>query len=251
MTNKNLFTLAITGAVISFVLLLLSLPGQSSAIDMSNGIYRLQEGNFNSFSGKATGGGNTITFTSGETAVGLYSGINYKVRAGFQYIYTIIPFSFSISSVSINFGSLNPGEPITRTNNLTVSNGSASGYQVTASENHEIRIFSAGQSIPDTTCDAGTCNETTPAVWTSPLTYGFGYRCDNLSGSDCNTDFSTGTYFKQFTNREKGETPQVVMSSANVGRGRKTQITYKVNVSATQPSGVYQNIIMYIATPTI
>ncbi len=246
-----MFKLSILGATVSLILLILSLAGNVSAFDMSNGIYRIQAGNFNSFSGKATGGSNKLTFTSGQLGVGLYSGTNYKVRAGFQYIYSVIPFSFSISSVSINFGTLTASEPITRTNTLTISNGSASGYQVTASENYELRVLATGQSIPDTTCDGGTCTQTTAAAWANPLTYGFGYRCDNLSGTDCSSDFSTSTFYKQFANLEKGETPQAVMSSINVGRSKQAQITYKVNISATQAAGNYQNVIMYIATPTI
>jgi hypothetical protein len=218
---------------------------------MRNERYILKWGNFNSFAGKSTGSGNTLTFTGGQNAIGLYSGTNYKVRSGFQYIYSIIPFTFSISDIAINFGILNAGEPITRTNNLTVSNGSAFGYQVTAYENNSPRILATGFDIPDTTCDAGTCTETTAAAWSSPLTYGFGYRCDNISGSDCNSDFATSTFYKQFANLEKNETAQVVMSSVNVGRDRETQITYKINISATQPAGQYQNVIYYIATPTI
>ena len=93
--------------------------------------------------------------------------------------------------------------------------------------------------------------QTTAAAWVNPLTYGFGYRCDNVSGSDCSAGFANSDYYKQFANRSKGETPQVVMSSLNVGRSRQGEITYKVNISATQLAGQYQNIIMYIATPTI
>ncbi|HVT00811.1 MAG TPA: hypothetical protein VHE53_01085 [Patescibacteria group bacterium] len=252
--NKAALQKATTiGSAISFLLFLLSFAFQAQAYDMTNNIYKIQAGNFNSFSGKASGSGKNITFTSGQTAVGLYSkvGVNYKVRAGFQYIYSIIPFSFSISSVSINFGSLNPGEPISRTNTLTVSNGSAFGYQVTAAENHELLAPPSGQLIPNTTCDAGTCTNVTASAWTSPLTYGFGYRCDNISGTDCSTDFSNSTFYKQFSNLAHNQTPQVVMSSANVGRGRTTQITYKVNISATQAAGGYQNAIIYVATPSI
>lgn len=238
-------------ALISFVLFVLSLAYEVNAQTMTNGIYIIQAGNLNSFSGKATGGGKTLTFTGGQTAIGLYSGTNYKVRAGFQYIYSVIPFTFSISSIEINFGTLIPGESITRTNNLTVSNGSAFGYQVTSSENNPPRKLSTKEDIPDTTCDSGNCTETTAATWANPLTYGFGYRCDNLLSTDCASDFSTSTYYKQFANLEKLETPQIVMSSANVGRNKQAQITYKVNISGTQPAGQYQNMIRYIATPSI
>lgn len=254
--HHSSFIIPSTGAMISSILFLYSLLGnfpvhRADAQIMQNSSYILKWGNFNSFAGKASSATRNLTFTGGQNAIGLYTGTNYKVRSGFQYIYTIIPFSFSISNVVVNFGLLVPGEPLTRTTRLTVSNGSSYGYQVTTQENNALRVLSTGQDIPDTTCDAGICTETTAAAWTSPLTYGFGYRCDNVTGTDCNTDFATGTFYKQFANTEKSETPQSVMSGTTVSSSRQADVTYKLNVSATQPAGLYQNVIMYIATPTI
>ncbi len=221
--------------------------GSSYAQTMSNSTYILQMGNLNSFAGKPTGSGYKLGFTGGQTGANLFTGANYKVRAGFQYIKSIIPFSFSLSSVFIDFGVISPTSPVTRTNTLTVSFGSAHGYQVTVSQNRNLRANASGNEIPPTTCDAGTCTTTTAAAWTSSLVYGFGYRCDNVTGTDCNTDFSTSTFYKQFIASPSAVS---VMSSSNVGRNRRGQITYKVNVSGTQPAGLYTNIINYIATPT-
>lgn len=218
---------------------------------MSNPSYKIHFGNLNSAAGKGSNSQYKLGVTVGQIAPGLYSGTNYTVRAGFQYIKSIIPFAFSISSFFVDFGPITPGTPITRTNTLTVSNGSAYGYQVLAFENHPLRVSSSGVSIPDTTCDGGSCSEVTASAWTSVLTYGFGYRCDNVTGTDCNSGFSTGTYYKQFANNESSETAQSVMSSSNVGRNRKVQITYKANISASQAAGEYNNIITYIATPSI
>jgi len=80
------------------------------------------------------------------------------------------------------------------------------------------------------------------------LTYGFGYRCDNVSGSDC--AFTTANNYKQFADTSHSETPQSVMTGVNVGKNIKTQITYKLNISATQPPGDYANVVRFIATPT-
>lgn len=221
-----------------------------SAFTMSNNNYVLQMGNFNTTSGKPSNSNYSLGFTAGETAIGLYSGTNYKVRSGFQYIHSITRFAFSISSTVIDFGSIYPTDPVLRTNTLTVSNGSANGYIVTASENHQLLVPSEGSVIPDTTCDGGTCSETTSAAWTSALTYGFGYRCDNVTGTDCASGFSDANDYKQFANVSANETPQAVMTGVNVGRNKKTQITYKANISGTQPAGLYTNILTYIATPT-
>jgi len=216
-----------------------------------NDKYILHEGNFNYTSGKTSNSDFGLSFTGGELAQGLFTGANYTVRSGFQYYYSIIPFEFSISSLFVDFGPLIPGSPVTRTNRLILSNGSAFGYNVVAYENNALRVVSTGNDIPDTTCDLGTCSETTAAEWSQNTTYGFGYRCDNITGTECNSGFTTADYYKQFSNLEQSETPQSVMSGANVGRDFEAEIEYKVNVSSSQPAGLYQNQITYIATPSI
>lgn len=225
---------------------LLSLSGVA-AQTMSNANYIIQMGNFNTAAGHPSGGGFSLNLTVGQTAPGLYVGNNFKIRSGFQYINSIIPFSFSISNTFIDFGTLSPTTPVTRTNTLTVSNGSAFGYQVSASENHPLLVPSSGQIIPDTTCDSGTCTQTNPGAWVSTLTYGFGYSCTNLSGSDCAAGFSNGADFAPFAASPSAVT---VMSSLNVGRNRQSQITYKLNISGAQAAGTYTNVINYIATPS-
>ncbi|OGH02185.1 MAG: hypothetical protein A2798_03595 [Candidatus Levybacteria bacterium RIFCSPHIGHO2_01_FULL_37_17] len=214
---------------------------------LKNDSYILQMGNLNSIAGKPTGSGFQLQFTSGQTPNNLFTGPNYKVRAGFQYISSIIYFRFSISSTLVDFGVISPTSPVSRTNQLTVSNGSAYGYQVTVSQNHDLRVDASGFDIPATSCDGGTCTPTTSAAWTSALTYGFGYRCDNVSGTDCVSGFSDPTYYKSFISSPSAV---AVMSSTNVGRNRKSDITYKVNISGTQPAGLYRNIVNYIAIPS-
>ena len=213
---------------------------------MTNDWYILQMGNFNMSSGKPTGPSYSVSFTAGQIGPGLYAGANYKVRSGFQYIYTLIPFSFSISQTSIDFGTLSPANPITRTNTLTVNNQSAGGYIVTSSENHQLLSPATGSLIPDTTCDDGLCTPSTATAWTSTLTYGFGYRCDDVSDTDCVVDFSDSSFYKPFSASPSATT---VMSGTS-GTNKQSQITYKVNISATQPAGAYSNVITYIATPT-
>ncbi len=227
--------------------LLFSIVPSARAFTMSNDNWILKLGNFNVASGKPTSDKYKVGLTVGQTAPGLYTGTNYKVRSGFQYISSIIRFSFTISSTSIDFGILSPTNPVTRTNSLTVSNGSA--YLVTASENHPLQAQGATAIIPDISCDNGTCNATDSAAWLHTLTYGFGYRCDNVVGSDCASGFTDKTAYKRFGNGANGETG-VVMNGKNVGRNKKATITYKINIAATQAAGTYTNIITYIATPT-
>ncbi len=227
---------------------LFSLSGVT-AQTMSNSNFIIRMGNFNTAAGHPSGGGFSLNLTVGQTSPGLYIGNNFKVRSGFQYISSIIPFTFSISQTNIDFGPITATNPVTRTNTLTVSNGSAYGYSVTVSQNHNLRVNGTGQEIQPTSCgDSGpNCTTTTAGPWTSTLTYGFGYRCDNLNGSDCDSQFSNSAYYRQFISSPSAV---MVMSSLNVGRNRQSQITYKVNVSAVQAAGLYTNVINYIATPS-
>lgn len=206
--------------------------------------YRIIFPNFNSGAGIPVSSSYKLNTTLGQTAPGLFSSSGYRVKAGFQYINSIIPFSFSISDIQINFGTLTPDTPTTDTSTLTVSAGGAGGYSVKASENNP--LLSGTNSIIDTLCDT-TCSETTAASWTSATKYGFGF---NMSGDDIPADFTNTNYFRQFADRNNSETAKVIMSSANVGRLRTATITYKVNVGDVQPAGTYQNVIMFTAIPS-
>ena len=244
-TSKNLKPKIIL-VFLTFTFYLLNLSGVA-AQTMSNTNYIIRMGNLNAISGKPTGSGYQLSFTSGETGSSLFTGANYKVRAGFQYISSIISFRFSISNTLIDFGVIVPGTPVLRSNLLTVSNGSANGYQVTSSQNRNLRVDANGNEIPPTACDAGSCTPTTAAAWSSSLVYGFGYRCDNVTGTDCDSQFSTSTFYKPFISSPSAV---IVMSSANVGKNKKANVNYKVNIAQTQVAGLYTNILNYIATPT-
>ena len=245
--KSSLFFIPLAGLLISFVIFVLTLTSTSEAASMKNQEYKIQEGSINPSSQETVKNQNKITSTEKGEMVGFN---NYKIRSGFQYIDSSAPFTFSIASLSINFGTLNPGEPITRTNTLTISNGSAAGYLVTTEQTGSLKTPHKSE-IQDTTCDAGTCTESRASIWDSPLAYGFGYRCDNIAGNTCSKDFAGENFYKQFANRQNNEPAETVMSGSSIDEKIQTQITYKVNIPATQIKGHYQNTIIYIAIPSI
>lgn len=231
------------------------LTKSAQAFTMSNLFFILHLGNLNSIAGTSSGPNNKLTITVGELGAGYYSGSNWQLCAGFYGgINCKSPglFSFTISSTDIDFGILDPNTPIDRTNILTVNNAglNSSSYFVTASENHSLQMTTSSTTIPDTTCDNGLCTSLLAGPWVlhsgSSLTYGFGYRCDNVFGSDCGSGFSNPNYFKQFA---ASSSAQVVMTGP-AGKNRQVQITYRLNTSPSQAAGVYTNAITYIATPT-
>lgn len=220
------------------------------ALNMSSDSYEIQMGNLNMTSGRKTGGGNVLTDTVGQTAPGEYISNGYKVLAGFQYINSIIPFSFTISDLSISFGSLIPGIPSTLTNTLTVVAGSAGGWQVTTMENHELRTPTGTAEIDDTSCNGGaqTCSISDANLWDDNGQYGFGY---NLSGENIDADdFVNSDYYRPFANDEDDDSPVTIMSSEAATRSATATVTYKVNISALQTAGNYQNYLTFVATPT-
>lgn len=236
--------LAFLFAFLSAMYCVLSTANAQERVESEN--YRIIFPNFNSGAGIPTSDGYRLNTTLGQTAPGLYSSTGYRVKAGFQYINSIIPFSFSISDLEINFGTLTPNSPTTDSSTITVSAGGAGGYKILASENGQLSTLDGSNSIIDTLCDT-TCDEDTAGSWTSTTKYGFGF---NMSGDDIPSDFINANYFRQFSDRSLSEAPSIIMSSNNVGRSRTATITYKVNVSNLQPAGTYQNVIMFTAVPS-
>lgn len=221
----------------------------SLSINMESPLYKIQMGTVDIAGGKKNSDSYNLSDSVGQTAAGEFQSTGYLVKAGFQYLHSIIPFTFSISETKINFGTLIPSSPQTATTTLTVSFGAAGGYQVTAIEEGPMRTFNNTSTIADTSCDGGsnTCTESLAKPWTLSSAYGFGY---NMSGNDIPSDFIDNTYFRPFPDRLQNENPAVVMSSTNVGRNRQATVTFKINVSSVQPAGSYQTVINFVATPS-
>lgn len=216
---------------------------QTSAQTMSNDSYKLEQGKFESSSGSITPSPNKSEFGSGASSTTFFKGTNYTIHSESQ-----TAFSFSISNTSVAFGKITPGEPIIRTNTLNIS--SPTGYEVMSLESGPLKASGSAQ-ISDTSCDQGNCGKQISAKWDSPLTYGFGYRCDNLSGTDCTPDFKDPSYYRSFASLEKQDTPQVIMQNINPASGSTVQIAYKVNIPGNQTPGQYQNTVSYLAVPSL
>jgi hypothetical protein len=233
--------------IIIFTFLLLTFH-QVLAVPMDSSRFKIESANIEIAGGDKSSSSYKLADTVGQLAAGQYSSTGYVVKAGFQYLHSIIPFRFSISNININLGTLVPGTPSTATTNLTVYFGGAGQYQVTAIEEGPLKTQS-GNVIPDTICDGGvnTCNESLAKVWSSPSAYGFGY---NMSNNDIPADFIDLTYFRPFPDQTNSKSPTTVMTSVNVGKNRQSTVTFKANISSIQPAGSYQTVINFVATPS-
>src|SRR3989344_1742077 len=185
-----------------------------------------------------------------DTAPNTHPVRNNEVKPSMQkpkeHIPSSAPFSVALSSDIVDFGALSPTNPIIRTVDLTVSNIPSYGYSVLAFENNALKNSKA--FIPNATCDDGQCNQENGTAWTNVLTYGFGYRCDNLIGNDCDASFFKPNFYKHFSDNSASQYPQSIISGMGSGN-RSVRLSYKVNISGTQTQGVYNNIITYIAVP--
>lgn len=227
-----------------------------AALNMDSAQFRIKDGNVNIGARQQSSSSYNIDTTLGQTAANEFSSTGYVVKAGFQYIHSIIPFRFIVSNTSINLGTLLADTPATATTSLTVSFGLSGEYQVTAAELTQLQTLS-GNSIPDTACNGGanTCTETTAKIWNSTSAYGFGY---SMTGEDIPADFINNTYYRPFGNLAGAGSPRVVMSNSNVTLdasstpkdSNQSTMTFKANVSSVQPAGTYQTIIQFVATPS-
>lgn len=249
---------AIVFILTTLYLLLYTVPS-ALAQEMTNDFFKIQMGNFNSIAGISSDEAFKINITSGETAPNLNVGTT-KVKAGFQYIPRKAVFSILVSNTLIDFGILSPTNPVTRNVTISVTNLSSPSFIVSASQNHQLLSPKNGAIIPDTTCDKGICSQTTAATWSNVLTYGFGYRCDNLSilvrgrkaRSCLKNDLSfyfNKDFYRQFPDASKSEKAAAIMKG-DQGRKQEAIITYKVNISSSQAPGNYINSITYLAIPT-
>jgi len=225
----------------------------AGAQTMSNNDYKIKMQGFNAISGTTTGTDYEVRSTVGDLSPEVLEGVNFKVRTGIENVAATLPFSASLSSGLIDFGSLSPTNPVVRTVDLSVYSLSTFGYSVIAFEDHPLQSDPdvSGANIPNTTCDNGECSHENAAEWTNILTYGFGYRCDNVTGFDCDSSFSNAegpNFYKHFPDISAGLLPQSVMSGIG-SKNKEARVSYKINISGNQAPGIFSNTVTYIAIP--
>ncbi len=238
---RNLFVL------IGLIFILITNLKKIQAINMESSKYRMESASVSNAAGSKSSDNYRLSDTLGQTAAGLFASDGYIIKAGFQYLHSIIPFKFTISNTNVDLGTLIPNTPTTAQITLKVDFGSAGEYNVYVYEIHPLKTQS-GNAIPDTSCDGGanTCNQSLAKIWTSNTAYGFGY---NMSGDDIPSDFLNSSYFRPFANQENQDEPVSIMSSPNIGRNRQATMTFKANISPIQPAGSYYTVIHFITTP--
>ena len=127
---------------IIFIIVIMIITRGVSAVPMDSSRFKIESANVEIAGGNKSSTSYKLADTVGQLAAGQYSSTGYVVKAGFQYLHSIIPFRFSISDINIAFGTLVPSTPSTATTNLTVYFGGAGQYQVTAIEEGPLKTQS-------------------------------------------------------------------------------------------------------------
>jgi hypothetical protein len=221
----------------------------AQAQTMSNQNYILRTDNLNTVANTTTEDDKSKSATE-KIDQAISEGVNFKTVAGFKDLSPDSVFTITLSSDIIDFGALSPTNPIIRFVDLNIYSLNSHGYSVLAFENQPLTAINQGNKaiIPDATCDNGGCGTENADRWTNTLTYGFGYRCDNLIGTMCDNSFIKAYSYKRFPDIANNDDYQSIMSGFGSDK-KKARIFYKVNISGAQAQGNYNNTITYLGVP--
>ncbi len=191
---------------------------------------------------------NPLEIKPAEIDERIIKGDNYIIELSYEDDKKHLPFAFSLSSDSVHFGDIEAGDPLLRTQSISVSPGAARGFQVLAQQDQPL-TNSSGIQIPNTSCDSGSCTDILSDSWELPLTYGLGYTCRNVNSRSCDPTFGDNLY-KRFSTASFNEQPSQMLYSSE-GKKSESVIEYKLNISSTQAKGPYSNTVNYIFVPTL
>jgi len=226
----------------SLLLLLLFIMVATVRADrMGSTNYEFLFTNLNSGGTTTSSSNYTLDISLGQTAAKRWEENGYIVRAGFQYIHKLYPFTFTLSDTTLDFDTLLPNTPTTRSLTALISHR-GQGYEVKVYEDHKLQTFDGGAWINDTLCNNDpACTSTQAELWDDDSDYGFGY---NVTGHDVAPDFLGTNHYRPFST-----SPVTFMSSNTLALARQSLIKAKINIDGAQAAGTYQTILRFIAVP--
>lgn len=139
---------------------------------------------------------------------------------------------------------------------LTVSTNATDGYTVTL---HELTSLMSGSlTIDESTGDDNLMDFDTSSAWaTAANNAGFGYACNDETGTDCTMAANTTYMAVPCVGNDAscdpgsgGETAQSIMTNSGPVDANVSRIEYKLTVDGTQEAAAYSNTLMYVITPT-
>lgn len=210
-------------ALAIFLLLLFLFP--DLVFGMSSPNYRIDQSFVGSGGTRETSANYQVLETVGDIGTGNSSSANYRLRAGFLSGTQDASLTFSVSTSSLNLGSISPSAVSSAAHTMTVTTDLTRGYVITAQADGPFR--SGPNSIPfvaDGTVTAGSAE--------------YGARFTGGLGSHPTGDISLAPL------------TTVTTYTDNVSGGDTTTATYRVSAAPSTQPGSYASTTTYIATAT-
>lgn len=167
---------------------------------------------------------------------------NYTISFPYKEDYGKLPMGISVSPKDLDFGQIESGEAISRSHKLSVFSPSNRKYSVFIFQDTNLMSESNIQ-IPNTTCDSGSCTSILSDAWISPLTYGFGYTCEN--NQTCISSFHKD-YYRRLATVSNDEPPVEIIRSV---KNTTSNMLFKINVPGNQNKDSYKTTVHYLLSP--
>ena len=190
--------------------------------EMSSTNYRLYGDSIGSVGGRGSSTNYLLEGTGEDMPAGEGSSTNYVLLAGFQSLAEHPTFSFSVSSSSIAFGTLQVASVASSAYTVTTSTNAPYGYTTTIYEDGEFRV---GSSTIDDVADG--------VITAGSEEYGVS---------------ATGTDAAFATDQGITSSGTVVASRTNWINGSATTVTHKAAISASTTAGSYTHTVTYMST---
>lgn len=157
------------------------------------------------------------------------------------------------TAASVTFGSVALGAFNNLAQHLSCVTNASGGYIITVYENDT--LSSPGSTIPDTTCESGTCawNDADGSPWTEAVDhYGFGYSVQNIGASLVSPSYGSnpGDFAAVPFGHGSSQARTIMSNNDRLTQVETAFVCYRLNVSPLQTAGTYQNQLTYTATAT-
>jgi len=219
--------------IAGLTLTLVAVPYSALALSSSN--YTIPQFDMHSFGNSISSPNYGIRASSGPI-VGVANSANYSLDTGFPAV-TGSVVTLSLSSPTVNLGTLVPGSPVSGTTTTTVSTDSASGYSLALQKD---RLMTHTDNVT-TIADFGG-SIATPSTYNSGDT-GLGFTIS--SGTNVDGKWNGGSDYAEIPTLATTTYHTLLQS---ISAPNTTTITYKLNVGVTQKPGTYSSSVAIYAS---
>lgn len=193
----------------------------------------------------------TLVDVLGQANAASFVADGYVMQSGYRNRAQASTFTVSLDAPTIDYGTINRNQSITKTVKILVSFPELPGYTISVAQDHPLTSPS-GKLIPDTTCDGQRhpCSYRYAGRWINPSAGGFGY---SVTGPGTSGDFLSSQWYRPFMNAPAIDhpAPAVVRSYGTTSTAEQTILTVKLQSSTADASDQYINTIIITAVPML